>query len=50
MFLIVMKLVNTRFYGLFSDPHCRYLRPMCVSDCDETGEHEVLWGVLISSL
>ena len=46
MDLVLIKLVDLSFNGVFLDPHCRYTQPTGGSSFNQTGGHEFEWGVL----
>ena len=50
MNLVLIRLVDMGFSGLFSDPHCRYLGPTCGFGFNQIGGHGFQWDVLRSSL
>ena len=48
--LILIRLVDMSFQGMFSDPHYRYAGPTGGSDFNQIGGHEFPGDVLRSSL
>ena len=50
MNLVLIRLVDMAFSGMFSDPHCRYTGPTCESGFNQIGGHGFQWVVLRSSL
>ena len=48
--LVMIRLVDTGFNGMFSNPPCRYTRLRGESDFNKIGGHEFQWDVLKSSL
>ena len=48
--MVLIRLVDICFSGVFSDPHCKYTRPEGGSGFNQIGGHNFQKGVLRSSL
>ena len=48
--LVLIRLMDMGFNGMFSNPHCRYTRPTYGYSFNQIGGHEVQWDILKSSL